>query len=95
MSDKSEPERTKSRNSRDTNLTLETDDLEKPMFYNSLRYRVVRYIILLYTYMYPFSLLDTVNFTECDPISRITTQWVSDSVSPLSDTDDVVLVQSF
>lgn len=42
MSDKSEPERTKSRNSRDTNLTLETDDLEKPMFYNSLRYRVVR-----------------------------------------------------
>lgn len=93
MSDKFEPERTKSRNSRDTNLTLETDDLEKPMFYNSLRYRVVRYIILLYTYMYPFSLLDTVNFRECDPISRITILWVSFFVPPPSQTDDVVRIK--
>ena len=34
--------------------------------------------------------LDTVDFTECDPMLRITTLWFSESVSPLSETDDVV-----
>lgn len=39
-----------------------------------------------------FSLLHTVNFTECDLIFRITTLWVSDSVSPPSETDDIVQI---
>ena len=34
--------------------------------------------------------LDTVDFTECDPMLRITTLWFSESISPLSETDDVV-----
>ena len=34
--------------------------------------------------------LDTVDFTECDPMLRITTLWFSESKSPLSETDDVV-----
>lgn len=48
-------------------------------------------VTLLYTHQ--FSLLDTVNFTECDRILRITTLWVSDSVSPLSQNDDVVRIR--
>ena len=35
-------------------------------------------------------ILDTVDFTECDPMLRITTLWFSESISPLSETDDVV-----
>ena len=34
--------------------------------------------------------LDTVDFTECDPMLRITTLWFSESMSPLSETDDIV-----
>ena len=34
--------------------------------------------------------LDTVDFTDCDPMLRITTLWFSESISPLSETDDVV-----
>ena len=34
--------------------------------------------------------LDTVDFTECDPMLRITTLWFSESMSPLSETDDAV-----
>ena len=34
--------------------------------------------------------LDTVDFTGCDPMLRITTLWFSESKSPLSETDDVV-----
>ena len=34
--------------------------------------------------------LDTVDFTECDPMLRITTLWFSEPISPLSETDDVV-----
>ena len=34
--------------------------------------------------------LDTVDFTECNPMLRITILWFSESISPLSDTDDVV-----
>ena len=34
--------------------------------------------------------LNTVDFTECDPMLRITTLWFSESVLPLSETDDVV-----
>ena len=34
--------------------------------------------------------LDTVDFTECDPMLRNTTLWFSESISPLSETDDVV-----
>ena len=34
--------------------------------------------------------LDTVDFTECDLMLRITTLWFSESISPLSETDDVV-----
>ena len=34
--------------------------------------------------------LDTVDFTEFDPMLRITTLWFSESISPLSETDDVV-----
>ena len=34
--------------------------------------------------------LDTVDFTECDPMLRITTLWFSESISPLAETDDVV-----
>lgn len=52
---------------------------------------IVRQHSLLYTHQ--FSLLDTVNSTECDPIFRITTRWVSDSLSPLSETDDVVHIK--
>lgn len=44
-----------------------------------------QYHSLLYTYQ--FSPLDTVNCTECDLIFQITTLWVSDSISPLSETD--------
>lgn len=52
---------------------------------------VGRPIELLYTHQ--FALLDTVNSTECDPIFWITTLWFSDSVSPLSETDDVVHIK--
>ena len=34
--------------------------------------------------------LDNVDFTECDPMLWITTLWFSESISPLSETDDVV-----
>ena len=34
--------------------------------------------------------LDTVDFKECDPMLRITTLWFSESISPLSETDDIV-----
>ena len=34
--------------------------------------------------------LDTVDFTECDPMLRITILWFSESISSLSETDDVV-----
>ena len=34
--------------------------------------------------------LDTVDFTECDPMLRITTLWFSESMSPLSETDDII-----
>ena len=34
--------------------------------------------------------LGTVDFTECDPMLQITTLWFSESISPLSETDDVV-----
>ena len=34
--------------------------------------------------------LDTVDFTECDPILRITTLRFSECISPFSETDDVV-----
>ena len=37
-----------------------------------------------------FISLDNVDFTECDPMLRITTLWFSESISPLSETDDVV-----
>ena len=40
--------------------------------------------------LYPVITLDTVNFTECDPMLRITTLLFSESISPLSETDDVV-----
>ena len=33
--------------------------------------------------------LNTVDSTECDPMLRITTLWFSESISPLSETDDV------
>ena len=45
------------------------------------------------TYFYiPINVIsfDTVDFTECDPMLRITTLWFSESISPLSETDDVV-----
>ena len=34
--------------------------------------------------------LDTIDITECDTMLRITTLWLSESISPLSETDDVV-----
>ena len=34
--------------------------------------------------------IDTVDFTECDQMLWITTLWFSESISPLSETDDVV-----
>ena len=34
--------------------------------------------------------VDTVDFPECDPMLRITKMWFSESISPLSETDDVV-----
>ena len=34
--------------------------------------------------------LDTVDVTECDLMLRITTLWFSESISPLSETDDEV-----
>ena len=36
--------------------------------------------------------LDTVDFTECDPMLRITTLWFSEFISPLSETDNLVHV---
>ena len=53
---------------------------------------------ILYFIIYPsiFSvLIDTVDFTECDPMLRITTLWFSESISPLSETDDVRSTQCF
>lgn len=48
--------------------------------------------LLLYTHQ--FSFLNTVNLTECDPIFRIPHySRVSDSVSPNSETDDVVQIK--
>ena len=46
----------------------------------------------IYIYYIPINVLglDTVDFTECDPMLRITTLWFSESISPLSETDDVV-----
>ena len=43
-------------------------------------------------YYLPFIVisLDTVDFTECDPMLRITTLWFSESISPLSETNYVV-----
>ena len=37
--------------------------------------------------------VDTVKFPECDPTFWITTLWFSESVSPLSETDDVTMHQ--
>ena len=37
---------------------------------------------------------DTVDLTECDPTLRITSLWFSESISPLSETDDVLHKQS-
>ena len=34
--------------------------------------------------------LDTVDFIECNTMLRITTLWFSESISPLSEIDDVV-----
>ena len=34
--------------------------------------------------------IDTVDFTECDQMLWITTLWFSESISPLSETDEVV-----
>ena len=34
--------------------------------------------------------LDTVDVTKCEPMLRITTLWFSESISPLSKTDDEV-----
>ena len=46
----------------------------------------------MYLYYIPINVisLDTVDFTECDPMLRITTLWFSESISPLSETDDVL-----
>ena len=49
-----------------------------------------RYDIELYYIPINVLSLDTVDFTECDPMLRITTLWFSESISPLSETDDVV-----
>ena len=54
-----------------------------------MRIQVRRCYTLLYIPINVIS-LDTVDFTECDPMLRITTLWFSQSVSPLSETDDVV-----
>ena len=61
---------------------------------------VVVGIFFKYVYVYHISTiyyipinvigLDTVDFTEFDPMLRITTLWFSESISPLSGTDDVV-----
>ena len=49
------------------------------------------YLLRIILYYIPINVisLDTVDFTECDPMLRITTLWFSESVSPLSETDDV------
>ena len=49
-----------------------------------------RYDIELYYIPINVLSLDTVDFTECDPMLQITTLWFSESISPLSETDDVV-----
>ena len=46
-----------------------------------------RHNFLLYTHQCS---LDTVDFRERDPMLRITTLWFSESISSLSETDDVV-----
>ena len=46
----------------------------------------------IYIYYIPINVisLDTVDFTECGSMLGITTLWFSESISPLSETDDVV-----
>lgn len=41
-----------------------------------------------------FSIFYTLNFTKCDMIFQITTQWFSESISPLSETDLYVRVHN-
>ena len=50
------------------------------------------YVCAVVIYYIPTNVisLDIVDFTECDPMLRITTLWFSESISPLSETDDVV-----
>ena len=54
----------------------------------------IKYVLVYDTEVYyiPINVisLDTVDFAECDPMLRITTLWFSESISPLSETDDVV-----
>lgn len=39
-----------------------------------------------------FSFFDTINFTECGPIFRITTLWVFKSISPSSKSNNVCTI---
>ena len=58
--------------------------------------KIVAFAVMnnLIKYIYYISInvlsLDTVDFKECDPMFRITTLWFSESISPLSETYDVV-----
>ena len=38
--------------------------------------------------------LNTVDSMECDPMVWITTLWFSESISPLFETDDVIVLQN-
>ena len=63
-----------------------------PKYYLSNQKREILEAFNKHLYYIPINVisLDTVDFTECDPMLRITTLWFSESISPLSETDDVV-----
>ena len=80
--------------------TLQTPNYELSMFwshYCSEKFQV-RSQFIAYLFQYngiyyiPINVisLGTVDFTECDPMLQITTLWFSESISPLSETDDAV-----
>ena len=69
------------------NLKVSKTDYKRP---NSLTGIYTTHLNVFYYIPINILSLDTVDFTECDPMRRITTLWFSESISPLSETDDVV-----
>ena len=64
---------------------------EKFKFTWKLTYWRFNFVKIIYYIPINDPCFDTVDFTECDLIFRITTLWFSDFLSPLSETDDVIM----